>query len=63
MSSIVLGSSPQPRDFLRIQYEVVGKVIVHNAAALHCIEFKISYLAINKSLTTAETVQTIVFVG
>ena len=39
--AIVLGSSPQPGDFLRIQYEVGGKVVVHEAAALHRIEFQI----------------------
>ena len=39
--AIVLGSSPQPGDFLRIQYEVGGKVVVHQAAALHRIEFQI----------------------
>ena len=39
--AIVLGSSPQPGDFLRIQYEVRGKVVVHEAAALHRIEFQI----------------------
>ena len=39
--AIVLGSSPQPGDFLRIQYEVGGKVVVHEAAALHRIEFRI----------------------
>ena len=39
--AIVLGSSPQPGDFLRIQYEVGGKVVVHEAAAGHRIEFQI----------------------
>ena len=39
--AIVFGSSPQPGDFLRIQYEVGGKVVVHEAAALHRIEIQI----------------------
>ena len=32
--AIVMGSSLQPGDFLRIQYEVGGKEVVHEAAAL-----------------------------
>ena len=36
---IVLGSSPQPANSLRIQYDVGGKIMVHEAAALHRTEF------------------------
>jgi hypothetical protein len=49
--AIVLGSSPQPGDFLRIQYEVGGKVVVHEAAALHHIEFQIKSPSPSPSLS------------
>ena len=49
--AIVLVSSPQPGDFLRIKYEVGGKAIVHEAAALHCIEFKIRSSSPSSSLS------------
>ena len=39
--AILLGSSPQPGDFLRTQYEIGETAILLGAAALHCIKFRI----------------------
>ena len=57
--AIVLGSSPQPGDFLRIQYEVGGKVVVHEAAALHRIEFQIRSPSPSPSLSPHNPMRTI----
>ena len=37
----LLGPSQCPGDYLCIQYEVYGKVVIHDAAALHPLEFHI----------------------
>ena len=52
--AIVFGSSPQPRDFLRIQYEVGGKIVLHEAAALHRIEFQIGSPSPSPSLSAPQ---------
>ena len=37
----ILGPSQRSSDYLRMQYEVNGKAVIHDAAALHRLEFHI----------------------
>ena len=37
----ILGPLQRSSDYLRIQYEVNGKAVIHDAAALHRLEFHI----------------------
>ena len=44
----ILGPSQHPGDYLRTQYEVNGKAVIHDIAALHRLEFHIRRLIVQK---------------